>query len=340
VSAYPTLLHQYRALSGTCNASWAAQRLACLSCSVASRRAAQRLHLGNRPARFTAHRVIMARSAPTCRWRCQSGWRSSCTSAASAASSRRSSSTSRGCKVGIPHPPTRLTNELRVVSFAYGERCHVIGGRAYSPRRPHTFPPALAALITAEQSDLDSFQPVPFYFMEVCCLLFESAKDAFGDSFFQVRAACLGGVVTEAGGMLEGLVTSTAATCELWVTSRDRHAGDGCYAAAWQPVLMNVRATKVSHPGSNGRAAGGHPAARGPHHGCEATSILLSLARAMTTLSTPLTLCSLPPSPQTRCGTCCSSLSTSGDTRSRTACEWWRRRRPFDWPTCLRTRPT
>ncbi|KIZ02764.1 DNA replication complex GINS protein PSF2 [Monoraphidium neglectum] len=47
--------------------------------------------------------------------------------------------------------------------------------------------PRLQALITAEQSDLDSFQPVPFYFMEVCCLLFESAKDAFGDSFFQVR---------------------------------------------------------------------------------------------------------------------------------------------------------
>ncbi|GBF97942.1 DNA replication complex GINS [Raphidocelis subcapitata] len=45
----------------------------------------------------------------------------------------------------------------------------------------------LQALITAEQSDVDSFQEVPFYFMEVCCLLFESAKDAFGDSFFKVR---------------------------------------------------------------------------------------------------------------------------------------------------------
>lgn len=48
-------------------------------------------------------------------------------------------------------------------------------------------PVRLQALVAAEQSDLDSFQPVPFHFMEVCCLLFESAKDAFGDSFFKVR---------------------------------------------------------------------------------------------------------------------------------------------------------
>ncbi|KAI8465082.1 MAG: DNA replication complex GINS protein [Monoraphidium minutum] len=45
----------------------------------------------------------------------------------------------------------------------------------------------LQALIAAEQSEVDAFQPVPFYFMEVTCLLFDAAKDAFGDSFFKVR---------------------------------------------------------------------------------------------------------------------------------------------------------
>lgn len=58
----------------------------------------------------------------------------------------------------------------------------------HSPIHPptHLFITRPAALIKAEKSDTDAFQPVPFYFMEICCLLFESAKDAFGDDFFKV----------------------------------------------------------------------------------------------------------------------------------------------------------
>lgn len=60
------------------------------------------------------------------------------------------------------------------------------------PRRAPAGPaPTCAAseLIAAEQSEVEAFQPVPFYFMETCCLLFESAKDAFGDNFFKARLA-------------------------------------------------------------------------------------------------------------------------------------------------------
>jgi len=79
--------------------------------------------------------------------------------------------------------------------------CHALVFTGPSPHPPpaplippppplHTLPshrPPPAALIAAEQQDVDAFQEVPFYFMEICCLLFESAKDAFGDDFFKVR---------------------------------------------------------------------------------------------------------------------------------------------------------
>jgi GINS complex subunit 2 len=50
-------------------------------------------------------------------------------------------------------------------------------------------PARLERTIRAEQEDGSTFQPVPFYYMEVACLLFEHARECFGGGeFSRVRS--------------------------------------------------------------------------------------------------------------------------------------------------------
>jgi GINS complex subunit 2 len=53
---------------------------------------------------------------------------------------------------------------------------------------PWLSPSRLERTIRAEQEDGSTFQPVPFYYMEVACLLFEHARECFGSDFARVRA--------------------------------------------------------------------------------------------------------------------------------------------------------
>ena len=46
----------------------------------------------------------------------------------------------------------------------------------------------ISGVIEQEQNDSSSFQPMPFYFMEIACLLFEGCRDIFGTEYIQVRS--------------------------------------------------------------------------------------------------------------------------------------------------------
>jgi len=60
-------------------------------------------------------------------------------------------------------------------------KCRLVTPAWLSPAR-------LERTIRAEQEDGSTFQPVPFYYAEVACLLFEHAREAFGADFARVRA--------------------------------------------------------------------------------------------------------------------------------------------------------
>lgn len=45
-----------------------------------------------------------------------------------------------------------------------------------------------AGAAAEEQRESASFQPMPYYFMEIACILFDSCPACFGSEFTQVRA--------------------------------------------------------------------------------------------------------------------------------------------------------
>lgn len=110
----------------------------------------------------------------------------------------------------------------------------------------------LAAGVAAEeQRESASFQPMPYYFMEIACILFDSCPACFGSEFTQVRVqnknqrkAPTGGVQAQQGCVLapskHGSSTqhlSAPGTCvHLVCVAKDRT----CCMCCWRGTFQNA----------------------------------------------------------------------------------------------------
>lgn len=100
------------------------------------------------------------------------------------------------------HPP--CTGGHAIQGTASSQK-HSTGGPTLPCSFPCLHPPSgsapcsshTAGVIENEQTDGSMFQPLPFYYMEIACLLFAGSRTSFGTQFAQVRActqrsACCG----------------------------------------------------------------------------------------------------------------------------------------------------